>query len=200
MRFTISPGDPLPAKPDLDARLAETPANATIKGTFLQRLVDLVGDVSRVPLDAPPRLGRYLPFGDYPTKDFRRLLLAAARKKYPSLHISEAVRRMQRDNLAIFASSTLGSVTMSMLGSIEAALGKMPTAYGLVMSKPVLVRATPIDEGGRPAVRIFYESYLGWLDSGEIGSVEGVVQYFGATPRIEAELANHHTGTFVVRW
>jgi uncharacterized protein (TIGR02265 family) len=201
MRFTIGPDDPLPALPDLEARVAETPQSATVKGEFLRRLAETIGDGwERLPLLAPPRFGRYIPFRDYPTRDYRRLLIAAARRRYPQLHLAEGVRRLQRDNLATFAGSMLGSVTMSMLGSAEAAFLRMPGAYGLIL-RPVSVRAsTTFDARGERVVRLDYESYLGWLDCAEIGSVEGVVLYYGHTPRIEADLPGHHTGTYLVRW
>lgn len=198
-RFTLNPSTPIEFDFDPDARIGNCPRSYTTKGMFFSKFVALLGsDWSQLEphLDVPVKAGRYLPFRDYPVRDYMRLMAATARKRYPQLKFAEGCRQVSRRNMEEFAGSTLGSIMLSLIGSVDSALAKLPSAYRQVMNSGH-VSVTPIAEGG---ARIEYRDYRGWLDCSEIGVIEGIVMHYKKSPTITATLQSDHAGVYEVRW
>jgi hypothetical protein len=53
------------------------------------------------------------------------------------------------------------------------------------------------EQGG---VLLRFERFYGWLDCHFIGVVEGIVQQFGASPRIEVAIESVTEATYRVTW
>lgn len=167
---------------DLEAVVARYPRHYVVKGMFCNRLVDLLGDdfAALMPqLSAPPRSGRYLAFNDYPAGDYTRLAVASAAKHYAEHGMSEAVRRVAREDFAAFASSTWGKVALTLVGDPHTALLHMPEAFARVAPGPEL-RA---EELGTKSVRMTLLRYFGLVEY-MLGQLEGVVLAFGPPPTI----------------
>lgn len=114
-RLVVDPDSVLgPSERPLEERLAQTPPDHVLKGLFFTDVLAELGPdaVQRLlpTLDAPPRLGRYLPFSDYPQRDHARLVLALVRRSgtFPR----EAIRRLHQRNARRFAESGAGRVLM----------------------------------------------------------------------------------------
>jgi uncharacterized protein (TIGR02265 family) len=197
--FLVRAGYSLENDFDAEERFARFPAYFTIKGLFFPRLVLMLGDgwsALQPTLQAPPRFGKYFPFSDYPQVDYSRLTYAVAKKCFPRIPLREAARRVARRDFEVFAASSLGSVMMSMLGGVDAALLKFPQMMSIVLSGGGC-KGTRIDER---AVRLEWENFLGWVDCYSIGTVEGIVQHFGHSPTIDVKIQKYGYATYDVRW
>ncbi len=184
--------DTLTDKINIEQRAIQIPSSYLVKGMFFSRLVDMLGDdwqrVQRE-VDKPPRLGRYIAFKDYPQADYLRVTGALAQKLYPRSAASEGLRRVARDDFALFASSTFGKVVLAVVGDAKSALLKMPTIYEKMAPGDWTVTASEIDER---VVRLeFKPNYGTWHY--QVGQIEGLICHFGQTPTITvSEPEKHH--------
>ncbi|MCA9584143.1 MAG: DUF2378 family protein [Myxococcales bacterium] len=176
--------------------LAEIPDDHALKGMFFRRYVDALGaelDVLLPTLDAPPRLGRYMPFSTYPLADYLRLFDRVARSRYAGFGVREAYRMLARSEVEVFVASTLGRVTFSLLQDPAAALLKYPESFGVLAFGPK-VRAERAGEG----VCVVFEPYRGALEYA-IGVLEGLVLAFDQEPALEIEHGDART-ELLVTW
>ena len=167
---------------NLEAVVARYPRDYVVKGMFCTRLVDLLGEDydALVPqLTAPPRGGRYLPFNDYPTTDYTRIAAATAMKHFSALGMSEALRRVAREDFAAFSNSTWGRVALTLVGDPRSALLHMPEAFARAAPGPRL-RSEELDD---KTTRVTLERYFGFVEY-MLGQLEGVVLAFEREPTI----------------
>ncbi len=198
-RSTLTLDTPLTASLDIEPWLAAVPEGATIKGIFPSRTAQQLGEKEFERLASrmlrAPRLGKYMPFNDYPLRDALRLGVAAAARAHPRLPLREAFRRHERGNITTFAASVAGGVMLSLVGNVEAALLKVPAALEL-MSHFGSAQARAVGGG----VQLEFRGKPSWVDTSGIGSLEGVVQHFGATPTIELTMLSIHDADCLVTW
>jgi uncharacterized protein (TIGR02265 family) len=184
---------------DPESWLAAVPAEATVKGLFPHRTLQQLGEKEFERL-APrmlraPKLGKFLPFGDYPVRDAMRLGLAVAARAYPALPLREAFRRHERGNVTTFAESVAGGVMLSLTGSVEGALLKVPAGLSM-MSRFGSAEAHAEGAG----VRLAFRGKPSWCDTSAIGILEGVVQHFGATPTLTLTVLSSQSVDILVTW
>ena len=198
-RFTLTPSTPLPITFDPEARIASVPRDATIKGIFLAKYVGPLGrqfaEVART-LDAPPTVGRYLPFSDYPLRDMLRLLYATAARTHPGTPLPDACRRITRADLEVFGASSAGKVALALMTDPQAMLLRLPQLTRSMFSD---YRGTSelLPGGG---VRVHASGMHAQADCGAIGVLEGIVMFFGKTPRIEVDARSPSDATYDVTW
>jgi uncharacterized protein (TIGR02265 family) len=180
--LTVTPDEQLTGTIDFEATARGIPKNYVLKGVFFARLIGYLGSTfaSLVPsLEGPPRLGRYVPFSDYPQADYIRLCAAAAHKLHPALPLREALRRLGRDDLAVFASTTFGKVLLSAVGDARTVLMKTPYIYEKMAPGDWTLTVEDID---RSHVRLEIGPVYGTWEY-QLGQMEGVVLNFGHPPR-----------------
>jgi uncharacterized protein (TIGR02265 family) len=90
----------------LRTRLAATPEDAVIRGLFPSEIIRLVPEVTS------PRK-RYVPFSNYPMREYLDLILQAARLKYPNMTAGNAVLRLGTHVYTSFANSLAGMAIFS---------------------------------------------------------------------------------------
>lgn len=177
----ILPTTELTGTLDIDSIALSIPRNYVVKGMFFSALTSRLGPAFHglVPkLDAPPRLGRYVPFSDYPQSDYLRVSALVAERAYPGVSIREALRRLGRRDYGVFADSTFGRVILSVVGDAGTALHKVPSIYMKVAPGDWLVTSEQLAER---TVRIdFAPAYGSWEI--QLGQIEGVVMNFHETP------------------
>lgn len=182
-----APGGPIRPATELTGGLAVEPLAAgipktyVVKGMFFSAHVAALGSAfaELVPrLDAPPRLGRYVPFSDYPQSDYLRVSAAAAEKAFPGMALREALRRLGRRDYSVFAESTLGKVILSVVGDSKTALLKIPGIYMKVAPGDWTVTGREIESS---TVRIEFAPVYGTWEY-QLGQLEGVVLNFGDQP------------------
>lgn len=184
---------------DPEERFARFPSYYTLKGMFFARMIAVIGTDGYEALEPhllrPPRLGRYMPFIDYPQVDYSRLCLAAAVREWPKQPVLEAMRRLARLDFSEFAQSRIGRVSLAMTGGLGDALAKLPDLYQVSL-KGGQVWAERVAGG----VSVRFEDFYGWVDCYPLGTLEGVVHYYGRQPVIEAEVHDERSATYEVRW
>lgn len=187
----VVPSTQLTGTLDVEATARRIPRTYVLKGMFFSGLVSSLGaefEALASKLDAPPRLGRYVPFSDYPQSDYLRVSARVAQKTYPNLSIREALRRLGRRDYDVFAGSTFGKIMLSVVGDAQAALHKVPMVYTKVAPGDWTVTSEQIHPR---TVRLeFAPSYGSW--EYQLGQLEGVVMNFRASPSIiVSEIPDH---------
>lgn len=111
----------------LAARIASIPEGAQVRGMFFRDLLRVV---------PPLRMDRrYLPFSNYPMRDYVAMILSAARAAHPTLPAASAVFKVGLGVYSVFASSLIGSAIFSVAEhDYRRALELAPKAYALSMS------------------------------------------------------------------
>lgn len=186
---------PLRTSVDLEEVLSRLGDDYTRKGFFFLRHVRALGeDFAALTLEAPPKLGMYFPFQDYPTRDYLRVFHAAALKRYPTMPAAQAHRLLGREEIGSFLELAVGRVTFGMFNDPMTFF----LAYGEIdrrmMSKPI---GTPLKIGERH-VRVTYDDPIGSLPY-TLGALEGVVMSFKLHPRISVRTSGDQS-VFDVRW
>ncbi len=196
--FEVRPSDPLLGNIDIDAVMASIPEFYAVKGMFFNALSAQLGErfAQVVPsLSSPPRGGFFLPFSDYPMRDFLRLYDAAARLSHPNRSSREAYRRLARQQVAAFGESALGRITMHLATDPGAALMRYTGSLAALMKGPS-ARAW---QRGSSEVRIDIVGFRGVLEY-PLGNFEALVMKFGAKPTIAVEVHAPDSLQFLVSW
>lgn len=180
-RTTVTPADPLVGSLDLEAVIRVIPEGFHAKGMFFARIANQLGggfEALLPKLAAPPKLGRYVPFSDYPQGDYMRICAAVAQKLYPSVGLREGFRRISRDDFGVFASSTLGKIFLAAVGDVRSALLKVPSIYQKMAPGSWTVRGEELDAS---TIRLEFGPHPGAWEF-QLGQLEGVVLNYGGTP------------------
>lgn len=189
---------PLAGDVDLGHALSIIPAHATIKGMFCARFVTAIDEPWEEISDelaAPPKDGRYTAFEDYPIADYVRLLDRAARNRFPRSSTREAYRLLGRGDVEVFADSTLGKVTFSLLKDPAAAVERYAEIVGVLSRETIAIQAKRSASG----VTLVYPRFIGVLEA-TIGHVEALVQTFDARPRTTVAIEDDGGATFDITW
>lgn len=111
---------------DLDAYLSITPAEAMVRGLYFS-------DVSsQLPKDKRRQL--YLPFRQYPARDYMLLLTDAALHLYPERSRREGLRLVGDIVMSRFLQSTVGKVFSLLATDISSAIRKSAAAMEAVQN------------------------------------------------------------------
>lgn len=173
MRFDVTPQTPLAGGYDLAQVLRTMPDGQLVKGLFFGRHVARLGrEWPRVQatLEAPPRLGRYLPFSDYPVRDYSRVVHEVSLVSYPGAARYESLRQTARDDQGEFSSSTLGAVMRAMVHDAHGMLMAYPNGY----SRCVIGQSCRAESLPGRGVRLVYAGVFG-IGAYTVGQVEGMV-------------------------
>ncbi|HEU4409977.1 MAG TPA: DUF2378 family protein [Polyangiaceae bacterium] len=185
-RFSVDPATPLREGFDFERRLALMPRHHTAKGMFFPPITRHLSaaecDALRPTLVAPPRSDRYLPFGDYPLVDLCRIDVAVARKLFPEGSLSQALRRLAYRDIEVFGATRIGRVMLAMVSDAAGALLLLPEVVAQVQSGGSMSA-----ERRDGAIVLEVREMAYWLDGGVIGTLEGVVAYFGGASQIAVE-------------
>ncbi len=185
MEVETDPGKPLHGNIDEDSLFPDGNGAFLLKGMFFRPIAKALGrrlDGLIPELERPPGRAGWLPFSDYPQRDYTRLSIAAARIRYPHLSDREALRRLARSDVNVFGDSMIGRVMMSVIGDTGRALAELPTVYDKVAPGPWGFDATA--EGDR-ALRITIANHPGeWCY--QVGQCEGIAAHYGDRLRTRA--------------
>lgn len=177
---------------DVAAQIADTPPDKAAKGMFLEQLARSARKLG-VACDA-----RYVPFRDYPLREFMLLSAEYARARYPRLPTRDALRRVGWEAFSTLMSSVAGRVLYSFAsgGGVQGALRLAPQAYKQTLTHcSVSVRlCTP-----HQAV-LEYRDVWNFADCYQVGVVEGACQAFGADPRVRARVLSRCDVDLLIRW
>jgi len=177
---------------DAAAQIADTPPDKAAKGMFLEQLAHSARKLG-VPCET-----RYVPFRDYPLRDFMQLQAEYARALYPRLPARDAFRRVGWEAFSTLISSVAGRVLYSFAsgGGVQGALRLAPQAYKQTLTHcSVTVRlCTPHQ------VVLEYRDVWNFADCYHVGVVEGACRAFGAEPRVRARVLSRCDVDLLIRW
>lgn len=196
-RFTTVPDVALQGDVDLEATLANIPADFSTKGMFFTRYVAALGaewEELLPSLTGPAKHGRYHAFESYPLRDYVRVFDRVARARFPG-STREAFRLLARGEVEVFTESTLGKVTFALLREPGATLMRFPDLWRIV------TRASDASarKVGPRNVIVTFARYHGSYEQA-LGVVEGLVQSFEETPRIDVSIDDDRRVVFDTSW
>lgn len=164
----------LDAPLDLEARLAQVPAAASLKGMFLQS----VADEARAASGVTAGRGRWVAFKDYPISEFLKLLVECGKLTHPRASPREGIRRLGARAYPTFAESTVGRVIMSVAGSnFDLALRQAPRIYA-VSGNTTTAQVTRVGDGH---AIVHLRSAWDFPESWQVGVFEGAMRIFRRT-------------------
>jgi uncharacterized protein (TIGR02265 family) len=179
--FTVLPQDTLVQPVDPDARMKLYPPGTTVKGLFFARLA---------------ALGSHYAWRDYPQVDYARLTYDAAHARFPQLPLAEGLRRVARDDFATFAREASGMLALAFVRTPQALLTALPRLYKMVLKGGTV----HVNQKTETHVDLEYRDFFGQLDCYVIGQLEGMIQHYGAHPRIDVRLVKREHAFFRVGW
>lgn len=185
---------------DLEAHVALVPAGATVKGMFFSNFFDKARDFASAE-EIARRAGvphrRYVPFFDYPFVDNLRIGLAASQAMYPAHGAGRALRLLGATTYEAVLGTHLGRVIFAVLGlDIEAVLMAGPRAYKLAVS----IGEVKAIKAGPRYVRYEYRDFPSFIETQQVGVIEGAMQHYRIEPRLEVEMSDLANGTIHVTW
>jgi len=196
-RFSTVADVALQGDVDLAATVATIPAEFTTRGMFFNRYVAALGAEweALVPaLDEPAKHGRYHAFEGYPMRDYVRVFDRVARARFPG-SAREAFRLLARGEVEVFAESTLGKVTFSLLSEPGATLLRYPDIFMVMVRGPEVTA----ERRGDRRVAVTFPRYYGSIETG-IGLVEGMVQTFDEDPCVGVTVGGDRSVVYDVSW
>lgn len=191
-RFSTRADMPLAGDVDLPAILSDVPPGHSLKGMFFARFVGEVWPQVERELTLPPPGGKYHAFASYPLTDYLRIFDRIARARFPG-STREAYRLLARGEVEVFAATTLGKVTFSMLRDAEVALTRYPDMFGVLAKGPVVAA----ERVGPKRVAIRYDRLVGSTEY-IVGLLEGLAMAFDVVPSLEVDVDADGRATFVV--
>jgi uncharacterized protein (TIGR02265 family) len=182
---------------DPAAHLALTPSDATTKGMFFRALAEQASrSKSRGAVER--WVGRnHLSFRDYPMRDFMAFSVEAARAIFPGTPLGEGLRRLGKTAYPTFAASMIGRVIVGVFGDdLERIFSVAPRAYDVAIA-PTRVRVKAL---GPRHFRFGYEDAFAFVDSYQVGVIEGAILHHGSTPSVRVHAPSLASAIFDVRW
>jgi uncharacterized protein (TIGR02265 family) len=181
------------AEIDFASRLAAVPADATVRGMFLQLLQEsMSGDAN-----GPVRARRYVSFKNYPMRDYVELLALSCSRPARGVGHAECVRRLGRMVYPKYADTITGTAIFAAAGrDFRRVLELCPAAYRV--STPTADVSIINVEAGR--ARVALRRMWNLPDFHQVGIFEGAMDLCGVTGSITVERHNLCDVDFEVRW
>jgi uncharacterized protein (TIGR02265 family) len=173
---------------DVDGHLRLLPPDATCKGIFFLDLVRL-GATAISPPElfqlAGLRERRYVAFRDYSLAENLRLTVAVALAVYPALPAGEGLRRIGRTAFDTVSTSLVGKTLFGVHGrDLEALLFTGPRAYRLFLN----CGDVTVEKTAPGTFRFHARDFPGFLETYQIGVIEGVMRHCAAEGRLRIAL------------
>ncbi|HTV18455.1 MAG TPA: DUF2378 family protein [Polyangiaceae bacterium] len=191
----LSPDDfvelDLKAALDVESRIAAAPEVATVRGMFFDQLVRSAKHANIA------REERYVPFRNYPLRDYMRLVVDVARARFPQLALRDAMRRVGWDAFLTLKASVTGKVLFSFArGDAQSVLQLAPDAYKHTMSHcSVSLRVSSPGQ-----VVLEYRDVYNFVECYQVGIVEGACRACGSVPQVRVRQRSAHHLDMLVRW
>ncbi len=178
---------------DLVAHRALAPRDGKVKGMFFRRIIAETRAVTGRPITTRP----FFAFSDYPLADWLTLLHDAALFAHPRLPVRAGLRRLGRAMVPAFAESMLGKVVYSVAGdSLMRALPLTPRVWSVISNHGT----AEVRELRQGRVIICLRNVWDFLDSFQLGSIEGGMAFFGVDAAVKVAMLGPCEADFEVTW
>ncbi len=176
---------------DIEARIRVTPLEKRTKGMFPEKLAREAHDAGAAAEE------RYASFGDYPLRDFMRLLADYAPVHYPGVPVREAFRQAGREAFSTLMDSVAGRALLVMARSdIRSALRLAPEAYKYNLTHCTIQLSL---EATRQVV-LEFRGVWNFPECYHVGIIEGLCRAFGVEGRIRTRVRSACDVDMLVRW
>lgn len=179
---------------DFEARLSAVPADALVRGMFMQFLIEAIGKDPAL-LFGDRR--RYVAFKTYPMREYVELLRWGAQQIYPHLPTAEAVRRLGHQVYPNYAATVTGTAIFAVAGPSFARVVELtPAAYRVtVPNSRVNVREL---QPGRAIVEL--RGLWNLPDFHQVGIWEGAMRVCNTVGEIRVHVIDLDAVDFDLRW
>jgi serine/threonine-protein kinase len=185
---------------DLQAHLDLLPPDATGKGMFFSRLLE-IGAPARPALElfvlAGVRQRRYVAFGDYPMSDYLKLAVTVAREVHRGAPLGEALRRLGRSTPETMMASHIGRTLFGVLGldaeSVVLAAGK---AYQIAANFGALT----VERDGPDRFLLHARGLPFFLETFQVGAFEALLAYCKVRGRVRIATEGLADAIFELTW
>jgi len=184
----------------LEEHVRALPSNATCKGLFFHDVLDrLRKSAPNNALLAPGGLGskRYVHFFDYSYGDYMRVLHGTAAAIFPAVPVGEGLRRLGRSSYPALLNSQIGKVLFGVLGTDTRRILELG-ARGYQVS--LNFGRVEVEDLGSRHLRYHFRGLPAYLETYQVGVVEGAMRASGADGRVRVKLANLGNASFDIRW
>lgn len=190
---------PDPSRLNVDAVLARVPSTATVKGLFMETLLQDIDSSEREQLLARAGITfrRYTTFYDYPYSDLLRLERVLAQRAHPELAEGEGIRKLCSAFYEAFAQTMAGRVVFGVLGRNARRImplgpkgWKICVGMGRVESEVV----------GDTHVRYHFHDYPGLIEAADVGVVEGALGFCRVQGTIAIAEIREGDAVLDIRW
>ncbi len=179
---------------DASAQIASTPDAGAIKGLYFQDIVDACAGMHRT-LHASR--SRYLPFIDYPMREYMELLVAAAALVHPREPLRNGLRRLGRLAYPTLAATLIGRAIFGVAGrDFGVILSLASRAYGVSL-KPGSV--TLVEREAQRGVLQLRELW-NFPDTYQVGVIEGALIAVGLRGEVKVRVLSPCDVDFEVTW
>jgi uncharacterized protein (TIGR02265 family) len=174
--------------------IQRVPAYATIKGMFLSNLYEIASSSDQgFELDAR----NIFSFRDYPLVEQVRLVPRIAAALYPDVSLRSAMLQLGRRVCPTFAGSLIGKLIFSAVGGDVAMLMRAgATAYSISSN----VGQLEILECGLRSVRLGMREMFNYVDSYQLGILEGALMMLGCKPSLLLKLDSPVSAEVHLSW
>lgn len=179
---------------DVAAHRARVPRTGIVKGMFFESVAREVRAVSgrEVKRDA-----RWVPFRNYPVLDWVDFLTASAETAYPDLPLREGLHRLGRSMFPAFARTMVGKVIFSVAaGDLLGSLALYPKIWSVISDHA----SAEVDELREGRVVIRQRNVWDFVDSFQVGSIEGGMAVFGKNATIRVAVLSPCDADLEVCW
>lgn len=186
---------------DADALIAAVPPTALMKGFFVEQFEKLVlaerPELKGKLYEGMPRDG-YHALRSYQRSEIMRVEMHFSKLMFPDASPREALRRASHRVYPAFLTSLLGRVVLNSLlrDDVESVLGVGPRMMAAVVNFGSVSAARVGDRHWR----YHYKDYYSWLDSGDLGVIEGLLQHYKLTPVLEVAMPSLFEMWLDIRW
>jgi uncharacterized protein (TIGR02265 family) len=179
---------------DTGAQIALTPESGVIKGLFFQDILDMCAAGQATLPGARPR---YLPFIDYPMREYMTLLVTAAGVLHPREPLRNGLRRLGRFAYPTLAGTLIGRAIFGIAGhDFGLILSLASRAYGVSL-KPGEV--TLVERAAGRGVLQLRELW-NFPDTYQVGVIEGGLIAVGLRGKVLVRVLSPCDVDFEVTW
>ncbi len=184
----------LSAPLDLEAHKRLVPVDGTVKGMFFQSVAE---EVRKVSGRSPSSAMRHVPFRDYPLVQWIDYLVDAAHVAYPQRPAREGLRRLGQSMFPAFYASMVGKVVFSVAGGdLHRSLPLYPKIWSVISNHAY----AEVDELTSNRVVIRQRHVWDFVDSFQLGSLEGGMRVFGKNPHVKVAVLSPCDADFEITW
>jgi uncharacterized protein (TIGR02265 family) len=176
---------------DVAVRVLRCP-NASVKGMFFSQIVGAARKKgARVGRD------RYVPFRDYPLREWIEVLPQAARGAHPDLPVRDGMRRLGWQAFDTFTTSRVGRVFLQLSGlDVDRLVSLAPRGFTVIGSHGQVV---VVEQGPGRAV-LGLRGMWDYIDAWYVGVFEGAMRTLQREGEVRVRLRDLHMGDLLLTW